>query len=188
MQKSPRVGDSTNLSGQDGKIAPFGGWMMTWTQVYDPLGHWWLSTLVAALPIVVLLGLLGGLKGRPHWCALAGATTAVLCAIFVFGMPSKLAFASLFYGGAFGLLKIVWIVIAAVFLYDISVETCQFEIMKQSVATITPDRRLQLLLVAFCFGAFIEGAAGFGPPVATAGAFMIRLRFKPVHPAAPNLN
>jgi len=97
--------------------------MMTWTQVYDPLGHWWLSTLVAALPIVVLLGLLAGLKVRPHWCAIAGATTAVLCAIFVFGMPSKLALASFLYGGAFGLLKIVWIVIAAVFLYGIFVET-----------------------------------------------------------------
>src|ERR1700726_1814438 len=161
--------------------------MMTWTQVYDPFGHWWLSTLVAALPIVVLLGLLAGLKVRPHWCAIAGATTAVLCAIFVFGMPSKLALTSFLYGGAFGLLKIVWIVIAAVFLYDISVETGQFEIMKQSVAAITPDRRLQLLLVAFCFGAFIEGAAGFGAPVAIAGAFMIGLGFKPFHAAALNL-
>src|SRR6201987_5895838 len=161
--------------------------MITWTQVYDPLGHWWLSTLVAALPIVVLLGLLAGLKVRPHWCAIAGATTAVLCAIFVFGMPTKLAITSLLYGSAFGLLKIVWIVIAAVYLYDISVETGQFEIMKQSVATITPDRRLQLLLVAFCFGAFIEGCAGFGSPVAIAGAFMIGLGFKPFHAAALNL-
>src|ERR1700757_2105279 len=161
--------------------------MITWTQVYDPLGHWWLSTLVAALPIVVLLGLLAGLKVRPHWCAIAGATTAVLCAIFVFEMPSKLAITSLLYGSAFGLLKIVWIVIAAVFLYDISVDTGQFEIMKQSVATITPDRRLQLLLVAFCFGAFIEGCAGFGAPVAIAGAFMIGLGFKPFQAAALNL-
>jgi lactate permease len=160
---------------------------MTWTQVYDPFGHWWLSTLVAALPIIVLLGLLAGLKVRPHWCAIAGATTAVLVAIFVFGMPTKLAVTSFLYGGAFGLLKIVWIVIAAVFLYDISVETGQFEIMKQSVASITPDRRLQLLLVAFCFGAFIEGAAGFGAPVAIAGAFMIGLGFKPFHAAALNL-
>jgi lactate permease len=160
---------------------------MTWTQVYDPFGHWWLSTLVAALPIVVLLGLLAGLKVRPHWCAIAGATTAVLCAMIVFGMPAKLAITSFLYGGAFGLLKIVWIVIAAVFLYDISVETGQFEIMKQTVATITPDRRLQLLLVAFCFGAFIEGAAGFGAPVAIAGAFMIGLGFKPFHAAALNL-
>ena len=160
---------------------------MTWTQVYDPTGHWWLSTLVAALPIIVLLGLLAGLKVRPHLCAIASAATAILCAIFVLGMPTSLALSSFFYGSAFGLLKIVWIVIAAVFLYDISVETGQFEIMKQSVAAITPDRRLQLLLVAFCFGAFIEGSAGFGAPVAIAGAFMIGLGFKPFHAAALNL-
>jgi lactate permease len=160
---------------------------VTWTQVYDPVGHWWLSTLLAALPIVVLLGLLAGLKVRPHLCAIAGAATAVLVAMIVFQMPALLAVSSLFYGAAFGLLKIVWIVIAAVFLYDISVETGQFEIMKQSVAAITPDRRLQLLLVAFCFGAFIEGCAGFGAPVAIAGAFMIGLGFKPFQAAALNL-
>ena len=160
---------------------------MTWTQVYDPLGHWWLSTLVAALPIIILLGLLAGLKVRPHLCAIAGAATAILCAMLIFGMPARLAVTSFFYGAAFGLLKIVWIVIAAVFLYDISVETGQFEIMKQSVASITPDRRLQLLLVAFCFGAFIEGAAGFGAPVAIAGAFMIGLGFRPFQAAALNL-
>jgi lactate permease len=160
---------------------------LTWTQVYDPLHHWWLSTLVASFPIVVLLGLLAGFKVRAHICAIAGAATAVLCAIFVFHMPSQLALSSFLYGSAYGLLKIVWIVIAAVFLYDISVETGQFEIMKQSVAAITPDRRLQLLLVAFCFGAFIEGCAGFGAPVAIAGAFMIGLGFKPFHAAALNL-
>src|SRR5690242_20760606 len=102
-------------------------------------------------------------------------------------MPARMALTSFAYGSAYGLLKIVWIVIAAVFLYDISVETGQFEIMKQSVAAITPDRRLQLLLVAFCFGAFIEGCAGFGAPVAIAGAFMIGLGFKPFHAAALNL-
>jgi len=160
---------------------------MTWTQTYDPLGHWWLSTLVAALPIVVLLGLLAGWRVRPHLCALAGAATAMVCGVLVFGMPATLVLASFVYGVSFGLLKIVWIVIAAVFLYDISVETGQFEIMKQSVAAITPDRRLQLLLVAFCFGAFIEGAAGFGAPVAIAGAFMIGLGFEPVHAAVLNL-
>ncbi len=160
---------------------------MTWTQTYDPAGHWWLSTLVAALPIIVLLGLLAGLKVRPHLCAIAGAATAATCAIVVFGMPASFAVSSFIYGSAFGLLKIVWIVIAAVFLYDISVETGQFEIMKQSVAAITPDRRLQLLLVAFCFGAFIEGSAGFGAPVAIAGAFMIGLGFKPFQAAALNL-
>jgi len=160
---------------------------VTWTQVYDPMGHWWLSTLIAALPILVLLGLLAGLRVRPHLCAIAGASTAVIVAILTFKMPALLAVSSFFYGSAFGLLKIVWIVIAAVFLYDISVETGQFEIMKQSVAAITPDRRLQLLLVAFCFGAFIEGSAGFGAPVAIAGAFMIGLGFRPFQAAALNL-
>jgi lactate permease len=160
---------------------------MQWTQIYDPLGHWWLSTLVAALPIFVLFGLLAGLKVKPHWCAIAGASTAVAVAIVFFKMPPALAAISFAYGVAFGALKIAWIVLAAVFLYDISVETGQFEIMKESIAGITADRRLQVLLVAFCFGAFIEGAAGFGAPVAIAGAFMIGLGFKPFHAAALNL-
>jgi lactate permease len=160
---------------------------VTWTQVYDPAGNWWLSTLIAALPIIVLLGLLAGLRVRAHLCALAGAATAVLVAIAAFRMPATFAISSFFYGAAFGLLKIVWIVIAAVFLYNISVETGQFEMMKWSVAAITPDRRLQLLLVAFCFGAFIEGCAGFGAPVAIAGAFMIGLGFRPFQAAVLNL-
>lgn len=160
---------------------------MHWTQIYDPFGHWWLSTLVAALPILVLFGLLAGFQVKPHWCAIAGALTAVTVAIVCFKMPLALAAMSFGYGVAFGLLKIAWIVLAAVYLYDISVETGQFEIMKESIAGITPDRRLQVLLVAFCFGAFIEGAAGFGAPVAIAGAFMIGLGFKPFHAAALNL-
>jgi lactate permease len=160
---------------------------VTWTQNYDPLGNWWLSTLLASLPILVLLGLLAGLRVRPHICAIAGAATAVLCAIIVFKMPAQLALASFGYGVAFGLLKIIWIVVAAVFLYEISVATGQFEIMKESVAAITPDRRLQLLLVAFCFGSFIEGSAGFGAPVAIAGAFMIGLGFRPFQAAVLNL-
>jgi lactate permease len=160
---------------------------MQWTQIYDPLGHWWLSTLVAGLPIVVLFGLLAGLRVKPHWCAIAGASTAVIVAIIFFKMPPALAAVSFGYGVAYGILKIAWIVLAAVYLYDISVETGQFEIMKESVAGITADRRLQVLLVAFCFGAFIEGAAGFGAPVAIAGAFMIGLGFKPFHAAALNL-
>jgi lactate permease len=160
---------------------------MTWTQVYDPLGVWWLSTFVAALPILVLLGLLAGLQVKPHVAAFAGALTAVVGAVLTFGMPVPLAAMSFLYGAAFGLLKIIWIVVAAVFLYDISVATGQFEIMKQSVAGITSDRRLQALLVAFCFGAIIEGAAGFGAPVAIAGAFMIGLGFEPFHAAVLNL-
>src|SRR2546423_6922446 len=160
---------------------------MTWTEVSDPLHNWVLSTLVAALPILVLFGLLAGLRLKPHWCAIAAAATAVIVAVLVFGMPAGLAGMSFLYGVGFGVLKIAWIVLAAVYLYDISVFTGQFEIMKESVAGITADRRLQLLLVAFCFGAFIEGAAGFGAPVAIAGAFMIGLGFKPFHAAALNL-
>jgi lactate permease len=160
---------------------------MTWTQVYVLFGNWWLTTLLAALPILVLFTLLAGLRVKPHWCAIAGAGTAVVVAVLFFKMPPALAGMSFIYGVAFGILKIAWIVLAAVYLYDISVHTGQFEIMKESVAGITADRRLQLLLVAFCFGAFIEGAAGFGAPVAIAGAFMIGLGFKPFHAAALNL-
>src|SRR3954469_4020871 len=160
---------------------------MTWTQNYDPFGHWWLSTLCAALPIIVLFVLLAGLRVRPHLAALAGEGTAILVATAVFRMPVSLASASFLYGVAFGLLKIVWIVVAAVFLYDISVEARKFEIMQRSIARITGDQRLQLLLVAFCFGAFIEGCAGFGSPVAIAGAFMVGLGFSPFHAAALNL-
>ncbi|HJX84698.1 MAG TPA: lactate permease LctP family transporter, partial [Candidatus Angelobacter sp.] len=158
-----------------------------WVQVYDPFGHWWLSALVAALPIIVLFGLMAGLKVKPHWSALAGAATAVLIACLILKMPASLAGGSFLYGVATGLMNIVWIVVAAVYLYDISVSTGDFEIMKASVGGITADRRLQLLLVAFCFGAFIEGCAGFGSPVAIAGAFMIGLGFKPFHAAALNL-
>src|SRR5712691_8939180 len=160
---------------------------MTWTQVYVLWGNWWLTTLLAALPIIVLFTLLAGLRVKPHWCAIAGAATAIAVAVLFFKMPVALAGMSFLYGVAFGILKIAWIVLAAVYLYDISVHTGQFEIMKESVAGITADRRLQVLLVAFCFGAFIEGAAGFGAPVAIAGAFMIGLGFKPFHAAALNL-
>jgi lactate permease len=163
--------------------------MQPWTQVYFPFGEhlWWLSALVAALPIIVLFTLMAGFRVKPHWSALAGAITAVLVAHYAFTMPFNLAGASFLYGVATGLMNIVWIVVAAVYLYDISVSTGDFEIMKSSVGGITSDRRLQLLLVAFCFGAFIEGCAGFGSPVAIAGAFMIGLGFKPFHAAALNL-
>src|SRR5437879_1582642 len=109
---------------------------MQWTQVYDPLHNWVLSTLVAALPIVVLFGMLAGLRVKPHWCAIGGAATAVLVAVAVFGMPVSLAGMSFLYGVGFGVLKIEWIVLAAVYLYDISVFTGQFEILKQSGAAI----------------------------------------------------
>src|ERR1700744_703584 len=161
--------------------------MPAWTQIYAPFGHWWLSALVAALPIVVLFTMMAGLRVKPHWAALSGAATAVLVAVLALHMLISLAAGCFLYGVSTGLLNIVWIVVAAVYLYDIAVSTGDFEIMKSSVAGITADRRLQLLLVAFCFGAFIEGCAGFGSPVAIAGAFMIGLGFKPFHAAALNL-
>ncbi|HEV3317441.1 MAG TPA: L-lactate permease [Candidatus Angelobacter sp.] len=160
---------------------------MQWTQVYDPLGHWWLSTLVASLPIVVLLGLLAGFRVKPHLAAIAGAVTALVVATLVFGMPFQLAGMSFLYGVSFGLLKIVWIVVAAVYLYELTVHTGHFEIMKESLAGYTADRRMQLLLVAFCFGAFLEGCAGFSTPVAIASAFMVGLGFSPFHAAVLNL-
>src|SRR5262245_7545088 len=160
---------------------------MTWTQVYDPYGVWWLSTLVAAVPIIVLLGLVAVARVRPHLAAAAGAASALGVACLAFHMPWTLGLTSFLFGAAFGLLRIAWIVVTAVFLYDVSVKTGQFEIMKQSIAGITADRRLQVLLVAFCFGALIEGAAGFGAPVAIAGAFMIGLGFDPFHAAVLNL-
>src|SRR2546421_8746341 len=117
---------------------------MAWTQTYDPLHSWILSTLVAALPILVLFGLLAGLRLRPHWCAIAGAGTAVVVAVTVFGMPFPLAGMSFFFGGGFGVLKIAWVGPAAGFLYDVSAFTRPFAIMKEAVARVTADRRPQL--------------------------------------------
>src|SRR5689334_25174072 len=119
---------------------------MAWTQVYDPLHNWMLSTLVAAVPILVLFGLLAGLRVKPHLCAIAGALTAMGVAVLFFKMPLTLAALSFGYGVAFGLLKIAWIVLAAVYLYDISVETGQFEIMKESITNTTPHRQLKVPL------------------------------------------
>jgi len=159
---------------------------MNWTQVYDPLHFWPLSTLIAALPVVVLFYLLAVRGTKPHWAALVGAAMAMLGASLIFTMPWSMSAMSFVFGAGFGL-KIAWIVVAAVFLYDISVVTGQFEIMKDSVAAISQDRRLQTLLVAFAFGAFIEGCAGFGAPVAISGAFMIGLGFDPFYTATLNL-
>src|SRR2546423_15508868 len=144
--------------------------VMPWTQVYDPFGHWWLSTLIATLPILVLFGLLAGLKVKPHWCAIAGASTAVTVAVVFFKMPWILAAMSFGYGVAFGLLKIAWIVLSAVFLYDIFVETGQFEIIKESVCRINADRRFQGLFVGFLFRPFFGRAGGVCAPVSVSGA------------------
>ncbi|HEY4369615.1 MAG TPA: L-lactate permease [Steroidobacteraceae bacterium] len=150
---------------------------MIWSQNYDPLGNPWLSTLLAAAPVVVLLGCLGILQIRAHLAALAGLATALVIAVVVFGMPAGLAVHAAAFGAAYGLLPIGWIVLNIIFLYQLTNERGQFEILRNSIAGITDDSRLQLLLIAFCFGAFFEGAAGFGTPVAVTGAMLIGLGF-----------
>lgn len=155
---------------------------MEWVQVYDPLGAAWLSTAVAASPVVVLLGLLVSGVSAPR-AAFAGLVCALLVSTLAFGMPVPSALAAAGYGALFGLLPIGWIVLAAVFLFQLTVASGQFEVVKRSVAAISPDRRMQALLIAFSFGAFIEGAAGFGTPVAISAALMIGLGFDPLFAA-----
>jgi lactate permease len=160
---------------------------MSWIQVYDPLGNAWLSTLVAALPIVLLLVSLAVLEWKAHWAALAGLTAALLVSVFVYGMPLSAAAATAVYGAAYGLFPIGWIILAAVFLYNLTVRTGQFDVVKGSVARLSADRRIQALLVAFSFGAFIEGAAGFGTPVAITAALLMGLGFTPLYSAGLSL-
>jgi lactate permease len=160
---------------------------MPWIQIYDPLGNAWLSTLAAALPIVLLLVTLAVLEWRAHWAALAGLSTALLISVVVYGMPVSAAAATAVYGAAYGLLPIGWIILNAVFLYNLTVRTGQFEIVKASVARLSSDRRIQALLVAFSFGAFIEGAAGFGTPVAITAALLMGLGFTPLYSAGLSL-
>ncbi len=155
---------------------------MEWVQVYDPLGAAWLSTLMAATPIVVLLGLLVVGQPAPR-AAVAGLAVALAVALWGFGMPVQAALASAAYGAGFGLLPIGWIVLAAVFLFHLTVRSGQFEVVKHSVAAISPDRRMQALLIAFSFGTFVEGAAGFGTPVAISAALLIGLGFSPLYAA-----
>jgi lactate permease len=155
---------------------------MPWVQTYDPAGSWLLSSFIAGLPILVLLGLLVMGLSAPR-AALAGLATALVVAIAFFGMPAKAVAAAAGYGAAFGLLPIGWIVFSAVFLFHLTVRSGQFEIVKQSVAAISPDRRVQALLIAFCFGTFLEGAAGFGTPVAISAAILIGIGFSPLYAA-----
>lgn len=156
-----------------------------WDQGYVPVaGSLGWSAAVAALPILVLLIALGVLRLSAWKSGLAGLVTAILLAALVYGMPWSLVLSSTAYGAAFGLFPIAWIVFWAVVLYRLTVETGQFEIIKDSVGRLTPDRRLQALLIAFAFGAFIEGAAGFGTPVAVAAAMLAGLGFSPFYAAA----
>jgi len=157
--------------------------MMGWIQAYDPLGNAFLSTVVAALPIVVLLAALGVFEIPAQWAALAGLVATLLVAVAGFHMPVATAFSTALLGAATGLLPIGWIILAAIFLYNLTVETGQFEVIKEAVAALSPDRRIQALLIAFSFGAFIEGAAGFGTPVAITAALMMGLGFRPLYAA-----
>src|SRR3954449_3880477 len=163
---------------------------MTWTpwiQVYDPLASAWLSTAAAAFPIVLLLAALGLLEWRAHYAALAGLIAALTISTAIYGMPVPTALATTLYGAAYGFLPIGWIILNAVFLYSLTVETGQFEILKNSVGRLSTDRRIQALLVAFAFGAFIEGASGFGTPVAICSALLIGLGFTPLYAAGLSL-
>jgi lactate permease len=173
---------------------------MIWTQNYDPLHNALFSTLVAALPTVLLLGLLASGRASAALAALAGLVAALLAAIFVFTPTEALTpdgpglggwawtmLAAAGYGAAFGLFPIGWIVLAAIFLYSLTVETGKFEIVKHSVVALSADRRLQALLIAFCFGAFVEGAAGFGTPVAISAALLMGAGFKPLQAAGLSL-
>jgi lactate permease len=160
---------------------------MPWTQVYDPLGRWWLSTLVAALPIVVLLGALAFFRIKAHFAALLGLAASILIAAGVFHMPPGMGVRAAIYGACYGLFPIGWIILNVIFLYDMNCVSGRFKILQESLMGITQDRRLQLLLIAFSFGAFFEGAAGFGAPVAVTAAILIGLGFKPLQASGLSL-
>jgi lactate permease len=144
------------------------------------MGNWVLSTILAALPVVVLLGALAILKVKAHYAALLGLASSLIIAVWVFGMPGRLAGLTVLYGAAFGLLPIGWIILNVIFMYQLTSETGLFKTLQGSLTGITHDARLQLLLVAFSFGAFFEGAAGFGTPVAVTSAMLIGLGFGPL--------
>jgi len=151
-----------------------------WSQVYDPLGNPVLSPLVASVPVVVLLGSLAFLRVKAHLAAAMGLASALLVATIAFGMPAGLAARSAALGAAFGLLPIGWIILNVIFLYTLAGGKGLLEVVQSGLMSVTRDRRLQLLLVAFCFGAFFEGAAGFGTPVAVTAAILIGLGFDPL--------
>jgi L-lactate transport len=156
----------------------------TWTQVYTPVGgSLWLSSAVAVIPIVFFFVALAVLRMKGHIAALITVTLAVLIAVLVYGMPVSMAVAATGNGFFYGLWPISWIIVAAVFLYKLTVKTGQFEVIRASVLTITADQRLQMVLVGFCFGAFLEGAAGFGAPVAITAALLVGLGFNPLYAA-----
>src|SRR6266481_787637 len=156
-------------------------WQQNYTPVADSLTA---SALVAALPIFALLLLLGIVR-KPAWMAsLLGLATAAVVAVAVYGMPVGKLFAAVTYGAAFGLFPIGWVVFSAILLYRVTLESGKFEVLKDSIGHLTDDPKLQALLIAFAFGAFIEGAAGFGTPVAVAAAMLTGLGLEPFNAAA----
>ena len=160
---------------------------MLWSQDYNPMGAAWLSTLMAVVPLAVLLGGLALLRWRAPVAAVAGLLAALAVAIGGFGMPVGQALGAAGFGAAYGLMPIGWIVLNIIFLYQLTEERGQFAVLRDSIAGITDDSRLQLLLVAFCFGAFFEGCAGFGTPVAVTGAMLIGLGFTRLQAAGLSL-
>lgn len=156
---------------------------MPWTQVVDPLGNIGISALLAAIPILFLFWALAWKRMKGHWAAFGAVCLALAVAIIVYKMPAKLALLATFNGALFGIFPVCWIIVTALFIYNLSVKTGQFEVIKNSLASITDDRRMQALLIAFSFGAFLEGAAGFGTPVAITAAMLAGLGFNPLYAA-----
>ncbi len=157
--------------------------MQPWMQVYDPAGNLWVSSLVAALPIIFFFVALAVLRMKGQVAATITVAIALAVAILFYKMPLGMGFASAVYGFLYGLWPIAWIIVGAVFLYKITVKTGQFDIIRSSVLSVTEDQRLQMLLVGFSFGAFLEGAAGFGAPVAITAALLVGLGFNPLYAA-----
>jgi lactate permease len=153
---------------------------MVWQQIYDPFQNMVISTALAAVPVVVMLACLGFLHMKAHLAAGLGLLAAVVVAVFAYGMPAEMAGRAAMYGGFTGLLPIGWIVLNIIFLQQLAEANGTFKILQDSLSGITEDRRLQLLLIAFCFGAFFEGAAGFGTPVAVTAGILIGLGFSPL--------
>jgi lactate permease len=151
-----------------------------WNQVYNPLGNAALSTIVAAIPVVILLVLIATNKVKAHIAAVIALLAANLVAIFVFTMPAGMSVRATLLGAVTGFFPIGWIVLNVIFMYRLTVATGRFETLQQAIGSVTPDRRLQLLLIAFAFGAFFEGASGFGTPVAVTGAVLMGLGFSPL--------
>ena len=161
--------------------------MNVWPQPYNPAGSALLSTLAAALPIALLLGALASNRVKAHWAALLGLGSALVIAVLVSGMPAPAAGAAAALGAAYGLFPIGWILVNVLFLYRLAVTNGAFDSLQEHIAHVTTDRRLQLVLVAFSLGAFFEGAAGFGTPVAITSALLVGLGFAPLESAVLSL-